>query len=170
MTYNSLHEPLTDTDAAGQVTTYTYNTSGQILTRTNAKNETTTYAYGGAVPAGYLASITSPPFNNVSAVTSFGYDSFKRVRTVTNEADQYTVTTDYDNLDRKTTVTYPDATYEQFQYTDNVTGAMTLDLTGSRDRLGRWTYRHYNANRQMDSITDPAQSHDALWLVHLWFA
>ena len=33
---------------------------------------------------------------------------------------------------------------------------MTLDLTGSRDRRGLWTYRHYNANRQMDSITDPA--------------
>ena len=154
-TYNSLHEPLTDTDAAGQVTTYTYNTSGQILTRTNAKNETTTYAYGGgSVPAGYLASITSPPFNNVSAVTSFSYDSFNRVHTVT-DMDNYTVTTDYDNVDRKTQVTYPDATYEQFQYTDNITGAMTLDLTGSRDRLGRWTYRHYNANRRMDSITDP---------------
>ena len=33
---------------------------------------------------------------------------------------------------------------------------MTLDLTGSRDRGGLWTYRHYNANQKMDSITDPA--------------
>ncbi len=33
---------------------------------------------------------------------------------------------------------------------------MTLDLTASRDRRGLWTYRHYNENRQMDSITDPA--------------
>ena len=33
---------------------------------------------------------------------------------------------------------------------------MTLDLTGSRDRTGLWTYRHYNANQKMDSITDPA--------------
>jgi RHS repeat-associated protein len=155
LTYNSLHEPLTDTDAAGKATTYTYNTYGQMLTRKNAKNETTTYAYGGIVPPGCLASITSPPFNGVSAVTSFGYDSFKRVRTVT-DTDQYTLTTDYDNLDRKTRVTYPDTTYEQFQYTDNVTGVMTLDLTGSRDRRGLWTYRHYNANRKMDSITDPA--------------
>src|SRR5204863_410418 len=119
------------------------------------KNETTTYAYGGSVPAGCLASVTSPPFNSVSAVTSFTYDSFKRVRTVT-DSDNYTVTTDYDNLDRKTTVTYPDTTFEQFQYTDNVTGAMTLDLTGTRDRRGLWTYRHYNANQKMDSITDPA--------------
>jgi RHS repeat-associated protein len=154
-TYNALHEPLTDTDAAGQPTTYTYNPQGQMLTRKNAKNETTTYTYGGAIPANYLASITSPPFNSVSAVTSFTYDSMKRVRTVT-DSDNYTVTTDYDNLDRKTKVTYPDTTFEQFQYTDNVTGAMKLDLTGSRDRRGLWTYRHYNANEQMDSIKDPA--------------
>ena len=156
-TYNSLHKPLTETDAAGQVTTYTYNTSGEILTRKNAKDEITTYVYGdgGAVPVGYLASITSPPFNNVSAVTTFGYDGAHRVRTVTNQADQFTVTTDYDDIDRKTVVTYPDGTYESFQYTDNLTGAMTLDLTASQDRLGRWTYRHYNGNRQMDSITDP---------------
>jgi RHS repeat-associated protein len=154
-TYNTLHEPLTDTDAAGQVTTYTYNAQGQVLTRKNAKNETTTYAYGGAVPAGLLASITSPPFNSVSAVTSFTYDSMKRVRTVT-DSDSYTTTTDYDNIDRKIKVTYTDTTFEQFQYTDNVTGAMKLDLTGSRDRRGLWTYRHYNANEQMDSITDPA--------------
>lgn len=154
-TYNSLHQPLTDTDAAGQVTTYTYNAQGQMLTHKNAKNETTTYAYGGSVPAGCLASVTSPPFNSVSAVTTFTYDSFKRVRTIT-DSDNYTVTTDYDNLDRKIKVTYPDATFEEFKYTDNVTGTMTLDLTRSRDRRGLWTYRHYNANQKMDSITDPA--------------
>ncbi len=153
--YNSLHEPLTDTDAAGQVTTYTYNTVGQMLTSKNAKNETTTFAYGGTVPDGCLASITSPPFNAVSAVTSFTYDSFKRVRTVTNSPDNYIVTSDYDNLDRKIKVTYPDTTFEQFKYTDNATSAMTLDLTGTRDRRGLWTYRHYNANQQTDSIKDP---------------
>lgn len=154
-TYNALHEPLSDTDAAGQVTTFTYNAQGQVLTRKNAKNETTTYAYGGTVPAGLLASVTSPPFNTVSAVTTFTYDGFRRVRTVT-DSDNYTVTTDYDNLDRKIKVTYPDTTFEQFQYTDNVTGAMKLDLTSSRDRRGLWTYRHYNPNQKMDSITDPA--------------
>src|SRR5205085_3503744 len=106
-TYNALHEALTDTDAAGQVTIYASNAQGQVLTRKNAKNETTTYAYGGTVPAGCLASVTSPPFNSVSAVTSFTYDSFKRVRTVT-DSDNYTVTTDYDNLDRRIKVTYPD--------------------------------------------------------------
>jgi RHS repeat-associated protein len=155
LTYNTQHLPLTETDAAGQVTTYTYNAQGQLLTAKNAKNETTTFAYGGTAPAGKLATVTSPPFNSVSAVIRFTYDSANRARTVT-DPDSYAVTIDYDNLDRKTKVTYPDATFEQFQYTDNVTGAMILDLTGSRDRRGRWTYQHYNGNRQRDSITDPA--------------
>lgn len=155
-TYDSFkHLPLTETDAAGQVTTYTYTIDSQIQTRKNAKNETTTYTYGGTVPAGYLETVKSPPFNTVSAITRFTYDSAKRIRTIT-DPDSYVVTIDYDNLDRKTKVTYPDATFEQFGYTDNVSGAMTLDLTASRDRRGLWTYRHYTANRQMDSITDPA--------------
>lgn len=154
-TYNSQHQPLTDTDSAGQTIVFTHNASGQLLTTTNAKEETTTFTYGGTAPDGCLASIISPSFNGLSAVTSFSYDSFNRVRTVT-DSDAYTVTIDYDNLDRKTKVTYPDGTFEQFQYTDNVTGAMTLDLTATRDRRGLWTYRHYNANRQMDSIRDPA--------------
>lgn len=152
-TYNSQHEPLTSTDAAGQPTTRTYNAGGQLLTSTNAKSETTTYAYGGTVPDGYLASIT---LNDPSAITTFTYDPDHRVRTVT-DSDGYTVTTDYDDLDRKTQVTYPDGTNRQFQYSQDFgNGSQTiLDLTASKDRDGRWTYRHYNGNRQMDSITDP---------------
>jgi len=155
-TYNSQHKPLTDTDAAGQATTYTYNAYGQMLTRTNAKNETTTFVYGGTVPDGYLASITGPQFNGNSAVTSFTYDSANRVRTVTN-SDGYTVTKDYDTLDRPTQITYPDGTNRQFQYSQDFGQGLTtiLDLTKSKDRRGLWTTRHYNANRQMDSTTDP---------------
>ncbi|MGH8094998.1 MAG: RHS repeat-associated core domain-containing protein [Chthoniobacterales bacterium] len=154
--YNSQHEPLSDTDAAGQPTIFTYNAYGQILTRQNARNETTTLAYGGTVPEGYLASITSPQFNGSAAVTTFAYDSLNRVRTVT-DADSYAVTTDYDNLDRPTQITYPDGTSQQFQYAQDFgNGPLTiLDLSASKDRVGRWTYRHYTANRQMDSMTDP---------------
>ncbi len=153
-----LHKPRTDIDSSGQPTTYQYNEFGQILTQTNAFSEPTTYAYGtgSPVPLGALASITSPTFNSASAVTTFGYDSYKRVRTVT-DSDGYAVTTDYDNLDRKTSVRYPDSTYEEFYYTQDFGPGETtiLDLTASLDRSGKWTYRHYNENRQMDSITDP---------------
>ena len=158
--YNSLHEPLTDTDAAGQATTFTYNTYGQILTRQNAKHEITGFDYGDDTPGhpiGYLTSITSPLFNGTSAVTSFTYDSAKRVRTVTDSPDQYTVTTDYDDIDRPTLITYPDGTTRQFRYLQDFgQGAVKiLDLTQSKDRRGLWTTRHYDANRRMDSVTDP---------------
>jgi len=154
--YNSRHEPLTVTDAAGQATTYTYNPDGQVSSIQNAKGEMTTYKYGDGVTAalGYLTSITSPPFNGTSAVVSFGYDNAGHIQTVT-DSDGYTTIREYDNLDRLTRVTYPDTTSEQFQYTDNTSGAMTLDLTASRDRRGRWTYWHYDSNRRMDSMTDP---------------
>ncbi len=152
--YNAAHEPLTETDPAGQVTTYEYNEVGQLLTRRNTKGETTTYRYGGSAPPRYLESIIGPACNGASAVVNFGYDNFKRVRTVTNPRDDSTTTTEYDELDRKISVTYPDGAYEQFQYTDIFTGEMTLDLTQSRNRAGEWTYRHYDSNRRMDSITD----------------
>ena len=154
-TYNTLHEPLTETDAAGRVTTNTYNAFGQLLTRTNPRSETTTYAYGGTVPSGYLNSITTPSFNGLSAVTRFNYDPFGRMEKVTNDADHAAMMIEHDNLDRTTKIIYSDQTYQQFQYSDNTTGAMTLDLTASRDRAGHWTYRHYDANRNVDTITEP---------------
>ncbi len=165
LSYNSFHEPLTDTDPAGQTTTYSYNSFGQVLTVENPRHEITTYAYGdgsGGHPVGYLISITGPVFGGSSPVTSFTYDSANRVRVVRNDPDGYETTTDYDDLDRQTQITYPDGTTQQFQYTDNERG-MTLDLTATKDRLNRWTYRHYNENRQMDSITDPLPGHTTLY-------
>jgi len=159
LTYNSQHKPLTDKDAAGELTQYFYNSYGQLTSVQNAKNETTTYTYGdgSTAPIGYLASITSPLFNGSSAVKSFTYDSANRVRTVTTSPDNYTVTTDYDNIDRPTQITYPDLTTKQFQYTQDFGQGLTniLDLTKTKDRRGNWTTRHYNSDRQMDSITDP---------------
>jgi YD repeat-containing protein len=154
-TYNSLHEPLTEMDAAGQVMRSSYNSAGQILTRTNPRNEMTTYTYEGIAPLGYLHSITGPSFNGSSAVTSFTYDPYRRIQTIINEADEATVSIEYDNLDRRTKIIYSDNTYEQFHYTDTDAGIMTLDLTESRDRTGKWTYRHYDSNRKLESITDP---------------
>src|SRR5207302_5614845 len=111
---------------------------------------------GTSVPNGYLDSITGPLFNGSSAVTNFTYDGANRIRTVT-DSDGYIVTTDYDNLDRPTQITYLDGTNQQFQYAQDFGQGSTniLDLTKSKDRRGLWTTRHYNVNRQMDSITDP---------------
>jgi RHS repeat-associated protein len=143
MTYNSQHLPLTITDASGQTTTNTYNTRGQVLSTTDPLSELTTYAYD---TNGYLLSITGP-LQATNDVTSFTYDGFGRVRTMT-DTEGYTLTYSYDVIDRKTNITYPDGTFQQFVYSN-------LDLVASADRLGRWTTNIYNADRQLIQTQDP---------------
>jgi len=147
-TYNSQHRPLTVTDAAGQTTTVTYNAQGQVLTvetppragLTQAQR-TTTNAYD---TNGYLQSITGPA---TGATVSYTYDGYGRVRTFTN-SDSYTLTYDYDALDRQTKVTYPDGTYEETVYN-------RLDPEKGRDRLGRWSETFYDALRRAVATRDP---------------
>ena len=147
MTHNSLHEPLTIKDAAGQTMTHTFNGQGQILTLVTppragiTENRTTTYSYD---TNGYLQSVTAPA---AGATTSYTYDSYGRTRTVT-DSDGYVLTFDYDGLDRQTKVTYPDATFEETVYE-------RLDAVRSRDRLGRWTHSVYDAERRVNATIDP---------------
>ena len=147
-TYNAQHRPLTITDAAGQTTGYTYNSAGQVLTVTTperagiSENRTTTYVYD---TNGYLQSVTGPA---AGATTSRTYDAYGRVRTVT-DSDNYTLTYDYDALDRVTKVTYPDTTFEEAVYNP-------LDAEKQRDRLGRWTQTFYDALRRPVAVRDAA--------------
>jgi RHS repeat-associated protein len=147
-TYNAQHQPLTATDAAGQTTTYTYNAQGQVLTVTTppragiTENRTTTYSYDTAT--GQLQSVTGPA---TGATTNYTYDGYGRIRTVT-DADSYTVTTDYDVLDRPTRITYPDGTYEETVYN-------RLDPERRHDRLGRWSETFYDSLRRVVATRDP---------------
>lgn len=148
--YNAQHQPGTVTDAAGQTTTYTYDESGDVLTITrvrNGENEVTTYTYiTDPNQAGYgkVATITGPV---AGATTSYTYDDFGRVRTVTNP-DGYTLTYTYDALNRQIKVEYPDGTIEQTVYTN-------LDPEWKSDRLGRWTHSVYDALQRVTDLYDP---------------
>ena len=148
-TYNAQHEPLTATDASGKTTIYDYYPNGQIHTITNAKNEVTTYAYD---TTGYLQSITGPV---AGAITTFAYDGFGRLRTTT-DSEGYAITISYDaiggdptkTMDRVAKVTYPDGTYEETTYD-------RLDPEWTRDRLGRWSRKWYDALRRVIVSQDP---------------
>jgi RHS repeat-associated protein len=147
-TYDAQHRPLTVTDAAGQTTTYTYNAQGQVETATTppragiTENRTTTYSYD---PNGMLQSVTGPA---TGATTTYTYDGFGRLRTST-DSDSYTITYDYDALDRPTKTTYPDGTFEEVVYN-------RLDAEKRRDRLGRWTHTFHDALRRAVAVRDPA--------------
>jgi len=134
-------------NAAGQTTTNTYNGQGQLITSTTppragiTENRTTTWSYN---TDGYLQSVTGPA---TGATTSYTYDSYGRTRTVT-DSENYTLTYDYDGMDRLTKVTYPDSTFEETVYE-------RLDPVRSRDRLGRWTHSIHDALRRLVASTDP---------------
>jgi RHS repeat-associated protein len=141
-TYNTQHQPVTSTDAAGQTTAFTYNTHGQMATATDALGNTTTYQYDANR---YLISLTGPL--GAADTTTWTYDFFGRVQTITDNSG-YTLTYSYDTADRITTITYPDTTAQVMTYT-------LLDATTITDRAGRPTTFEYNSVRQLIKETDP---------------
>jgi RHS repeat-associated protein len=149
--YNTLHEPQTYTDAAGQVWQYTYNTAGQVATVTDPNSGVTTWNYDGS---GRLSSIKNA---NSQTQVSYTYDSADRVQTKT-DSEGYVLTYAYDNLDRVTKITYPDGTTDLYDYTfqsGTYAGTASLELRKHTDRLGRATAYGYDADRRLTSVTEP---------------
>lgn len=140
-TYDTLHRPLTFTDASGQTTRYGYNAAGQLQTVTSALGETQTITYDAVGRV-----VTLLDAKNLPALT-LTYDAFNRVATRTDAA-AVTLAYAYDAFDRVTSVTYPDATTEVYGYAN-------LDLTSVTDRLGHVTTYTYDANRRLVAVTDP---------------
>jgi YD repeat-containing protein len=104
----------------------------------------TYYSDNASLGPARLQRITGPVSG---ATTDFAYDGKGRLQTVT-ESDGYAVTAAYDDLDRPTSLTYPDGTFEQTVYT-------RLDATDQRDRLGRWSHFFYDAVRRLALTRDP---------------
>jgi YD repeat-containing protein len=140
-TYNSQHEPLTSTDASGQVTKYTYNAAGQLLTSTDALGGKTTYTYGAT---GLLLSIAGPIANSTVTYT---YDAFNR-RASSTTPQGHKLLFSYDTADRPTTFKYPDGTTSKLLYNK-------LDVVSLTDRLKHTINYVFDANRQATQVTDP---------------
>jgi len=142
-TYDEKHRPLQMTDAAGGSNNFTYNVRGQLIAHTNPKGETTEYSYS---TDGFLISADGP-LPGTSDLYTATYDVFGRIRTRTDESG-YTLTINYDDMDRVTKVNFPDSTFHQFTYD-------RLDQVSIQDRAGRRTFMDYDAMRQLKKRTDP---------------
>ncbi len=110
-TYNSLNEPLTQTDANGNVTTDAYTAGGELCwsltgTSTNGCGSvpagSTSYTYGDPTNPGLPTSETDP----AGEATTMSYDSQGDLATSTNAAGDETSYT-YDVLSRQVTTTTP---------------------------------------------------------------
>lgn len=147
-TYNAQHQVLTEIGANAQTTTYTYNSIGQIATATNAKGEVYTFVYYDVnvdgISDGPLKEVRGP---NTQIIKSFTYDSFNRVRTIT-DSNNDVVTYDYDNLDRVTLITYADGTTSQNVY-------LHLNLVATKDREGKITRYFFNKLQQLVAVRSP---------------
>src|SRR5208282_272088 len=139
--YNSHHQPLTVTDAAGQVTKYTYNAAGQVLTGTDALGAKTTYSYG---LTGLLMAVAGPIANST---TTYTYDARNR-RSSSTDPQGYKLLFAYDTADRLISIGYPDATTTKLVYNK-------LDLASVTDRLKHTTNYVFDADRQAIQVTDP---------------
>ncbi len=111
------------TDRAGNVSGATYNAAGQVLTNTNAAGGVTTSTYNAD---GTLATREDAAGN----VTTLGYDSAKRVDTIT----------------------FADTSARSFTY-----NAMDRPLT-TTDDLGNTVTLTYDANGNIETIQDPSSS------------
>jgi RHS repeat-associated protein len=138
--YNSSHRRLTAVDAAGQTNRFGYNAYGQLTAVTNPLNETMTLYYNSN---GYVTNITGAVSG---AASSFTYGGTNRVRNIT-DSEGYTLTFDYDALDRPVKITYPDGTFEQIVY-------KWLDAVLRKDRRGHWTQTVYDPLRRVTDVQD----------------
>jgi len=142
--------PRTVTDAAGQTTTLSWNSRGQLASLTQPGALLTSMIYDAT--SGFLTAVDGP-LAGTSDRTTFTPDLYGRVRTTTSPG-AYTLTFDYDALDRPTLLTYPDGSTEQFSY-QRANGTKLLDLTHFKDRENRWTLFGYDALRQRTASIDP---------------
>jgi RHS repeat-associated protein len=150
-TYNSGdpdHRPRTYVDAGGNTTIFSYTNEGQIKTVTNELGEVITFTYETNVNNNGYGKVLTITGDVPGGNMTYTYDSFDRIRTAT-DSEGHTLTYDYDALDRVTIITYPDTSYEQFDYQNH-------SLVASRDREGRWT-RYFH-----DALMRPVLERDPL--------
>lgn len=134
VTATSAAAVVTMSSTSVNVTTYTKSTTGTIALTLGAN----TY--------GFLTKIDGP-LTGTQDITIFTYDTVGRLASVTNSTG-YTLSYQYDNLDRLLRVTYPDATFEQTVYN-------RMDPILTRDRNGRWSQSAYDIMDQKRYEIDP---------------
>jgi RHS repeat-associated protein len=160
--YNSLHLVATNWNANNEITTYQYDSAGRITNVLSPTGLTTTYQYYTSTGTnsdnvGYLQQVADVGFRT----NSFGY-SKGLVSVQTNELGT-AVTNSWDNLQRLVGRQFWDGTtisniyYKRdgTPFANSSGGTNLLDLTGTKDRLGNWTYFNYDSMRHLTAAIDP---------------
>jgi len=150
--YDSAGNLIQQTDNRGNEVRMTYDELGRILTRT-APDTSITYTYDVDVK-GTLSSIEAPGITK-----SYEYDQRLRTVSVDKIIDGITFTTssEYDSMDRVTSVTLPNDEVVEFDYSDSgsldsIQGVIT-DI--AYNAFGQPTEKHYSNSLVSEFNYDP---------------
>ncbi len=152
-TYNSFAEPSSMTDELGRITTYTYDAHGNLTVKEDPMEYVTTYTYSATQP-GMLISQTAPaPVGDSSyTLTSYQYDSYDRLTTITNADNDVTVNV-YSSAGQVTKTTDPNDNVTTYSYDAMNRKTGETDAEGSAV-AGISTYTYDAAGNQV-TLTDP---------------
>jgi RHS repeat-associated protein len=142
-TYDTKGDVASQTDGLGLTTSYVRNVRGQVTEVTDPTNAVTrmTYNVDGRLDH---AEYKAPGQTAYSVAAVYAYDLIGRAAAETN-ADGYLVEYEYDLLNRRIKTTYPDTTYEQWNYS-------CCTLTSARARDGSITQYTYDALKRPLSV------------------
>jgi RHS repeat-associated protein len=153
--YNSNHQPLTMTNALGEVTTYTYS-GNKLNTLLTPSGLLSTYTYNGT--SGLLEKVVDSISGSPVRTNSYTWE-YGLVKTHTDERG-LTITNYWDELDRLSVRYFSDGSYIQNLYYlfpghgMSGNGTNILDVTASRDQNGNWTFYDYTPLRQLEHVTN----------------
>ena len=144
-------QPVSQTDALNNTTSYTYNSLGKVLTVTDAEYNVTSYTYN---LLGQMTSLTDPEGN----ATAWTYDSMGRVVTETNEKNAIRAY-EYDDLGRLIQTTDRNGRVIQYEY--DYLGRQTAEkwLDSNNVVIGSILYT-YDGNNNLLTVTDSISGTD----------
>jgi RHS repeat-associated protein len=144
MTYDDKHQVTSTTDLSGKTTSYEYNTSGQLSKITDPLGTETLLIYNGD----HRLQNISKAGQILSTIT---YDAMGRQKT-SLDATGLLLSYDYDDLNHLTTITYPDAKTESYEYSSSHSPNLA---TASTDRAGGRSVLDYNGLKELVSSINP---------------
>jgi RHS repeat-associated protein len=163
--YNVDHKILVHANGLNETTTTVYNTNNQVISLTLPTGLVTTNIYNASFRKTNSLQYVVVGGTPVYYTTNRWTYTNDLVYTHTDERG-LTTTNTYDALRRITSTLYPDGTYISNIYylpagSTNTTTNI-VELTGTRDRLGNWTYYGINSMRQKVAETN-ALNFRQLW-------
>ena len=140
--------------------TLTYDDAGEVLTAKDGDNNVT--AYGHDATDTFVATVTRPQTNGINHISSAIYDINTGLMTSSTDENSQTTSYAYDDLERPTTINYPDGGKTTYSYTPTSatqevleSGTTTLNTTVDVGGMGRVIHVYYPNGSVVDTTHDP---------------